>query len=280
MSGKTDLREIIRKTQVNPTHYKFEKIDGVEELVELNLFGSRMVEIPNGLFDGLRYLRSLELEFNDLRELQPTVFSDLVSLEKLNLSKNSIRELPERIFSSNKNLKKIDISENRLKKIPQDIFNNLPELRSLNLHRNNLGEFIPSNQNIFSRCDQLQVLNLRNNYIRDIANLLDNLKDLKELDLSHNSLKKFKIKDGRNIKILRLNSNELTSLDVKTFVLMDSLKEIYLQNNELTTIPPEVFQGKRLIYLDLRGNPLNVKIRQLWERHNLKKFFETVEIFG
>jgi len=255
-------------------------IDGVEELVELNLSGSRMVEIPDGLFNGLRYLRSLELEFNDLRELQPTIFSELVSLEKLNLSKNSIEELPEHIFSSNKKLITIDTSKNRLKKIPQNIFNNLPELRRLDIHRNNLGEFVSSNHSIFSRCDQLQVLNLRNNFIWDIANLLDNLKDLKELDLSNNSLKKFRMMDGINIKILRLNSNELTSLDVKTFVLMDSLKEVYLQDNELTSIPPEVFQGKRLMHLDLRGNPLNVKIRQLWEHHNLKKFFDTVEIFG
>ncbi len=279
MNGKTALRNIIRRIQVNPKHFKLEEIGGEEQIIELDISSSRLVEIPDGLFEGLDHLRVLILEFNDLTKLDADVFSDLISLEILDLSRNNLESLPNGLFKNNSKLEKLYLSENRLRDVDEQILSSFTNLRHLDLHRNLLGEILSKREETFP--PSLQVLNLRNNHIRELRpEIFRNLRDLRELDLSNNSIQSIIMENMENLEVLRLDHNHLTSIDVNSFIKMDKLKELHLNSNELIVIPPEAFAGKPLEYLDLRENPVNIKLRRMWETHNLRDFFETLEIFG
>ena len=51
------------------------------------------IELPPGIFHGLRNLKSVDLSSNKLMHIAVEVFEDLLSLEKLDLSSNLLKNL-------------------------------------------------------------------------------------------------------------------------------------------------------------------------------------------
>ena len=75
--------------------------------------------------------------------------------------------------------------------------------------------------------------------------MLQNLTTLESLDLSHNSLQDKVILMGLmgrfpNLTYLGLASNQFENLPVKDVMTYKKLKELHIQNNEITTYYPEL----------------------------------------
>lgn len=105
-----------------------------------------------------------------------------LKLTNLNISYNNISVIPQSIILLT-TLKNLQLQYNSIKNLPES-FKLLTELQEINLSRNNLSN-LPSSFN--SLCN-LTNLKCSYNFIKKI-NDINNLIELKEIDLSHNMYK-------------------------------------------------------------------------------------------
>ena len=102
--------------------------------------GSRIRELPAGVFDGLSRLRYLVLGSSLLATLPDGVFDDLTDLRTLHMDYNFLTSLPDGVFDNNKNLASIHLNQNMLSSLPSGVFRGLTNLRTLALDLNDLDE--------------------------------------------------------------------------------------------------------------------------------------------
>ena len=143
------------------------------ETVALSNNGIEVIGL--NIFRNLPHLRRIDISHNKLgiRKTGHEAFSELFrknyNLREINVANNSLQFLPPETFLSNKLLEKIDLSENKLTQISFDI----------------------------SHLAQLEVLDMRNNYIEsldyDSRNQLDNL---------YKSRKRKPLSPGNNVTLL------------------------------------------------------------------------------
>jgi hypothetical protein len=155
-------------------------------ITRLNFNGKGLSCIPAKI--GELKLTHLNLGNNYLSRL-PKEFMKLSFLENLDLMRNKFRELDRSIFSL-LNLKHLDISENNMRILSRDI-GKLASLRSLKLDNNRI-EHLSSKKGKdvcqLSKLVNLEILDLSNNIIYNIPKEMTDLKNLKELYVSHNRL--------------------------------------------------------------------------------------------
>ena len=129
--------------------------------------GSRIRELPAGVFDGLSRLRYLELGSSLLATLPDGVFDDLTNLRTLDLGYNFLTSLPDGVFDNNKNLASIHLNQNMLSGLPSGVFRGLTNLRTLELDLNALDEDdFPVG--IFNGLSELRTLQLWGNNFRTL----------------------------------------------------------------------------------------------------------------
>jgi Leucine-rich repeat (LRR) protein len=57
----------------------------------------------------------------------------------------------------------------------------------------------------------------------------------------------------KHLEVIKLNFNQLTSIDNDTFGGLENLKEIYLSNNKLSNIDTRIFQGLTKLKVNNKG---------------------------
>ncbi|MBB1192789.1 leucine-rich repeat domain-containing protein [Flavobacterium sp. SOK18b] len=150
-----------------------------------------------------------------------------------------------------------------------DALNN-PEL----IYRLNL-----SNQNIkldtvdWSKFINLEYLSLKNDHLTEIPSGISNIKTLKSIDLSGNDFDVLP-SDFSNLKLLeevRLNDESKMDLPKTLDVLakLPMLKSLYLENDQLKTLPTELLKIKNLENLYLGNNEIE-KVPTLKKLDHLK----------
>lgn len=130
---------------------------------------------------GLRWLKLNDTNIDWI----PEEFASLDKLESLSLNKNNLVTLHGEIVSM-QSLRSLVFRHNRINNngLPPELFK-LDELSVLDLSHNQLKQ-VPSE---LERCKGLLVLNLSSNNIETVPNqLFVNLTDLLHLDLSNNAL--------------------------------------------------------------------------------------------
>jgi Leucine-rich repeat (LRR) protein len=141
----------------------FQGLPGLEEL-RLDASGP----IRPGQFRGLVKLKVLSaLGGGDLQEIPEGLFQDLQNLEELGFDFSSLQSLPAHAFQGLSALKKIDLSYGKLRHIEAGTFKALTKLQSLKLNQDRLAG---------GGIDELPEA------------LFEDLRSLKNLDLSHNNL--------------------------------------------------------------------------------------------
>uniref|UniRef100_A0A8C6YFB9 Leucine-rich repeat-containing protein 7 n=1 Tax=Naja naja TaxID=35670 RepID=A0A8C6YFB9_NAJNA len=191
-------------------------------LEELYLDANQIEELPKQLFN-CQALRKLSIPDNDLSSL-PTSIASLVNLKELDISKNGIQDFPENIKCC-KCLTIIEASVNPISKLP-DGFTQLLNLAQLYLNDAFL-EFLPAN---FGRLQKIDY----------------QLKDLK----TKNRLSMHKL---TQLERLDLGNNEFSELP-EVLEQIQNLKELWMDNNSLQTLPGSIGRLKQLIYLDMSKN--------------------------
>jgi len=110
-----------------------------EKLVKIEIWSSKLAEIEDGAFNGLKELKGLVLPRNELTVLKAAWFKDTSKLLELNLANNRINSIEIEFLKSVPALINLDLRGNELMALPNDFVKQLPaSLLHLNLYSNPL----------------------------------------------------------------------------------------------------------------------------------------------
>lgn len=229
-------------------------------------------------------LNELNLHNNKITNLHAEDLAPMRSLQTLILSNNSLTRLDDNIFSGNAKLQKVVLDGNNFETLPNFTLTEQTNFEIYYFSCKSCGlKYV--NYETFTFMPAIVTLNLSYNNLTNIKGTLIYIKSLVILDLSFNNLK-LSIGDfdsNRNLEFISLAGNPLLKLSPELFqfnevlskldvsncgliklwnnsnstVKLNSLKNLYLANNELTTLSVSDFEKiPELQIIDLHNNPL------------------------
>lgn len=211
--------------------------------------------IPVELFE-LTSLTILDLSHNNLKVI-PKSLEDCKSLTILNLSHNSIKSIPEQLFRNLIQLKYLNLSDNELETIPPSI-GRLSILSDLILSNNPLRGSKLTQIERMKSLSSLQLSNTQRNSDNLPPVLLGELINLVELNLSSNNIIKIPY-DLRNLKLMKrlnLSENSIESMPDDFGTWWPDLTTLSLSGNKLTELPTSLCKLCNLKNLYLNDNML------------------------
>ncbi|KAI0225465.1 cysteinyl-tRNA synthetase [Massospora cicadina] len=248
-------------------------------LVILNLAFSKLVSLPETLFEGLPNLEELVLDSNRLVAL-PSSIGTLARLRVLSCCNNELSALaPEVAHLSS--LRTLDLHDNNLAALPPEIWE-LPSITTFNASSNLLKEFpCPINLKLGSGAPRtasatsdelfqpplalcLQELLLGDNRLTDdVFSPVSLITELRVLNLSYNILDEIPartLSNLSNLTELYLSGNQLSTLPGEDVERLRRLGTLHLNGNRLQTLPAELGKLGQLHTLDVASNALKYNI--------------------
>nr|XP_033771081.1 podocan [Geotrypetes seraphini]XP_033771082.1 podocan [Geotrypetes seraphini] len=253
----TDLRELYLQnnclTNEGMDNETFWKLSSLEYL---DMSSNNLTHIPSGL---PRNIVLLHLEKNAIKTIATDVLTQIRQLEYLLLHNNKLKAkgIHPDAFLGLKKLHTVHMYNNMLERVPSGLPRRVKTL--MLLHNQITGIY----KNDFATTYYLEELNLSYNKITSSEihrEAFRKLRLLKSLDLSGNNLKTLPWALPKNLEILKLKENEISSIPKGSLTGMAKLKEFYLSNNKLKinsvyTRAWSELSGLQL--LDLSGNQLS-----------------------
>ena len=175
-------------------------------------------------------------------------------IKVLDLTENKFNEIPSTIRYLKK-LRTLDLSSSKLRSLTSanNFDDKLPELRTLNLELNEITllDFLPITD------EPLDILLRRNKISKVDLPRNPSAYNVKNIDLSSNSFKKFPIELFRikNISMLNLNHNRISSIPELTKSDYE-INHISLAKNRLEQFPYQLSKVKNLYFIDLSSNQI------------------------
>ncbi|GKV08995.1 hypothetical protein SLEP1_g20561 [Rubroshorea leprosula] len=242
---------------------------GFKNLISLDLSGNYIEgPIPYGL-QNLTSLKLLDLSYNSFNSSIPNWLYTFAPLEFLKLGGNLLQgEISSDIGKMNF-VVDLDLSFNRFEgQIPIRSIGNLCSVRSLQLSSVNLSLAISNILEVFSVCvsNKLESLSLVNcSLYGQLTNQLGNFRNLKELDLSRNSISG-SIPELSSLKFLFLSQNKFKGNLLESFGQLSNLEVVDISYNFLEGIISEIhfFNLTKLLRFHANGNPLILKVDPSW----------------
>ncbi|XP_056390968.1 vasorin isoform X2 [Hyla sarda] len=232
---------------------------GLWDLQLLDLSHNKLSNLPGGVFKRLTNLSNLDLSSNQITEISAETFQGLSRLERLYLSENNIRSIHPDAFRGLENLLELKLTKNQLVVAPAF---SLPHLLLLDLSYN----AIPTIQSGVFHARNIETLRVAGLGLKEVpADLLNELKNLHELDLSDNHLTK--VPPGlRGLTKLNLAGNvAISQLQPDDFSGLSLLQDLDLSRMSLHILPKGLFQSTpRLRGVSLAQNPFNCVCSLSW----------------
>jgi len=199
----------------------------------------------------------------DDNQINETKVQDLCDLNEVNFASCNFSKIDDDAFSRLKELKVINLAHNELQELNKDLFNQLEKLKSIDLSFNKLKLV----EKCFDNCKLLNFINLSHNQLTSIN--LNGLKELTDLDLSNNKLTSLAFKGTVKLSSLNLSYNRLEALDSDLFNNLLKLEIIFLNDNLLRTLPPNLFEKdlQSLKHINLSNNKF-----KMFHRRNFSKY--------
>ncbi|NXG76138.1 ECM2 protein, partial [Baryphthengus martii] len=252
----------------------------LKRLKRLYLDGNMLVHIPSGLpstleeikindnhlhaidEDGLRDLKNLitlELEGNKLSEanVSPLAFYPLKSLSYLRLGRNKFRIIPQGLPAT---LEELYLENNQIEEVSEICFNHTRNINVIALKHNKLEEHRIAPL-AWIHQENLESIDLSFNKLYHVPSYLP--KSLLHLILIGNQIERIPgyvfghMKPG--LEYLYLSFNKLTDdgIDpVSFFGAYHSLRELFLDHNELKSVPFGIDEMRKLRFLRLNNNKI------------------------
>uniref|UniRef100_G1SUW0 Extracellular matrix protein 2 n=1 Tax=Oryctolagus cuniculus TaxID=9986 RepID=G1SUW0_RABIT len=252
----------------------------LKKLMRLNMDGNNLIEIPSELpstleelkinennlqgideesLSGLNQLVTLELEGNNLSEINvnPLAFKPLKSLSYLRLGKNKFRIIPQGLPAS---IEELYLENNQIEEISETCFNHTRKISVIVLRYNKIEENRIAPLAWISQ-ENLESIDLSYNKLYHVPGHLP--KSLLHLVLIGNQIERIPgyvfghMEPG--LEYLYLSFNKLTDdgIDrVSFYGAYDSLRELFLDHNDLKSIPPGIQEMKALHFLRLNNNKI------------------------
>ncbi|XP_005987125.1 extracellular matrix protein 2 isoform X2 [Latimeria chalumnae] len=229
-------------------------------LEELRINENNLSSIAEDSFQGLTILFTLELEGNKLNEAttSPLAFKPLKRLSYLRFGRNKFRTVPQGLPPS---IEELYLESNQIEEISETAFNKTTNLNIIVLRNNNIDE---------TRIAPLAWINHKN---------------LESIDLSYNKLHQVPSFLPRSLVHLVLVGNQIEGIPGYVFAHMDpgieylylsynkldddgidslsffgayrSLREVFLDYNNLKTIPSGIAEMRKLHFLRLNNNKIS-----------------------
>ncbi|CAO2596016.1 Extracellular matrix protein 2 [Lemmus lemmus] len=268
-------RNNITSSGIGPKAFKV-----LKKLMRLNMDGNNLVHIPSELPSTLE---ELKINDNNLQAIDEESLSDLNQLVTLELEGNNLSEINVNplAFKSLKNLSYLRLGKNKFRIIPQGLPASIEELY---LENNQIEEIT---EICFNHTRKINMIVLRYNKIEEsrIAPLAwINQENLESIDLSYNKLYHVPSYLPKSLLHLVLIGNQIERIPGYVFGHMEpgleylylsfnrlsdggvdlvsfygayhSLRELFLDHNDLKSIPPGIQEMKALHFLRLNNNKI------------------------
>ncbi|CAK9833600.1 Protein artichoke [Anthophora retusa] len=223
----------------------------------LNVSHNLLHSVPRQTFPKLYELHTIDLSHNNLSEIHNAVFQTLFSLRFLNLSHNSLEKIKPSTFGPLPTLLELDMSYNQLNDVARGSLTRLPSCRSLSVKNNRLTK-------IFQLPISLGSLDISENLLEEIPTMdvWPAMNALLSLDLSGNrlgdNLKYGSFENLLTLRVLNLQSNNMTKPPWEALSTLTSLQYLYMQDNQLTELGKSAFGRLPIVF------ELNVANNQIW----------------
>uniref|UniRef100_A0A8C8CUX3 Protein scribble homolog n=1 Tax=Oncorhynchus tshawytscha TaxID=74940 RepID=A0A8C8CUX3_ONCTS len=169
-----------------------------------------------------RHVESVDKRHCNLQNVPDEIFRYSRSLEELLLDANQLRDLPKPFFRL-LNLRKLGLSDNEIQRLPPEVANFM-QLVELDISRNDIPE-IPES---IKFCKALEIADFSGNPLSRLPDGFTQLRGLAHLALN----------------------------DPDTLGALPKLRELWLDRNQLSSLPPELGNLRRLVCLDMSENRL------------------------
>ncbi|XP_014782050.1 slit homolog 3 protein [Octopus bimaculoides] len=249
-----------------------DRLENIHEIKQLCLTQNQLRSINSNLFRSFLDLRKLDLTNNQISTISEQAFERLAELQGLVLFKNNVYDI-KNLFKRNTKLTFLNLGSNQITEIGENDFQNLSKLKYLDLTSNQITTINPK---AFEPLVSLCYLILQNNKLIDFSVLDFTLKSLRVADFTNNRLERVPkglpesitdLRFGKNnitkigksdlkrisaLQLLTLNENQINSIHDNAFNGLDNVKELWLNSNELFTLPTKL--PKNLVKLAINSN--------------------------
>ncbi|XP_052583254.1 extracellular matrix protein 2 [Peromyscus californicus insignis] len=268
-------RNNITSSGIGPKAFKF-----LKKLMRLNMDGNNLVHIPSELpstleelkindnnlqaideetLSDLNQLVTLELEGNNLSEINvnPLAFKSLKSLSYLRLGKNKFRIIPQGLPAS---IEELYLENNQIEEITEICFNHTRKINMIVLRYNKIEESRIAPLAWINQ-ENLESIDLSYNKLYHVPSYLP--KSLLHLVLIGNQIERIPgyvfghMEPGLEYLYLSFNRLADDGVDLVSFYgAYHSLRELFLDHNDLKSIPPGIPEMKALHFLRLNNNKI------------------------
>ncbi|KAJ0182874.1 hypothetical protein K1T71_000850 [Dendrolimus kikuchii] len=237
----------------------------------LSLAYNDIHSLPQDLFIFMTFLTTLDLSGNPLAfidQVTMAAITDLINLKELRLGSCELETLPEGMLRRQRKLHRLDLSDNRFTTVPAAL-NEAPKLIYLNFDKNPLPSI--DKPTAISNLTNLQELQMcRLSKLQSIgAGGLGGLESLTSLRLCYNP------------RLTTLDPDFLAWTDEDEVEDWPELKELYLNNNNLTTIDSHFLdRWDQLTRVDFSNNPYVCDCNSQWMVDVLTPLVENIAVDG
>uniref|UniRef100_A0A8C2TJ50 Extracellular matrix protein 2 n=1 Tax=Coturnix japonica TaxID=93934 RepID=A0A8C2TJ50_COTJA len=228
-------------------------------LEEIKINDNQLHAIDEDALKGLKNLVTLELEGNKLSEanVSPLAFYPLKSLSYLRLGRNKFRIIPQGLPTT---LEELYLENNQIEEVSEICFNHTRKINVIVLKHNKLEEHRIAPLAWINQ-ENLESIDLSYNKLYHVPSYLP--KSLLHLILIGNQIERIPgyvfghMKPG--LEYLYLSFNKLTDdgIDpVSFFGAYHSLRELFLDHNDLRSVPFGIEEMRKLRFLRLNNNKI------------------------
>ncbi|PNF31818.1 hypothetical protein B7P43_G09333 [Cryptotermes secundus] len=242
-------------------------LNGLYVLSLLSLDNNLLENVHQDAFRNCSSIQDLNLNGNTLSTV-PLALKDMRLLRTVDLGENAITNLSDPGFKGMSNLYGLRLIGNQITNITKNIFADLPSLQILNLARNRIQRV---EHGAFSANSDLQAIRLDANLLTDINGLFVDISSLLWLNISDNQLEWFDyalvplaaiynhtFSGLKRLTVLHLENNRIKELLGFELESLTSLRELYLQGNQIHVIDNRTFTHlEHLEVLRIDGNRLS-----------------------